>query len=93
MEIADDAPTRYILEIDLMMKSTMINQIVKYTNVTLDESSTNYSRGKQDCPNTTVNELMRFFRILYRLGVKKANHLNTEEMWLQDGTAPPFPEL
>lgn len=33
---------------------------------------------------------MAFFGVLYMLGIKKANHLNTKEMWATDGTAPEY---
>ncbi|CAH1991511.1 unnamed protein product [Acanthoscelides obtectus] len=34
--------------------------------------------------------MLAFTGILYMAGVKKAQHLNTEEMWKTDGTAPDF---
>lgn len=66
-----------------------VSQIVKYTNNHLNEIRQSYSR-ERDCLPTDFDEIMAFFGVLYMLGVKKANHANTNEMWATDGTAPDF---
>ncbi|KAG5878109.1 hypothetical protein JTB14_017976 [Gonioctena quinquepunctata] len=43
-----------------------------------------------DCPPTDVDEIYAFLGLLYMAGVKKAQHLNTSEMWITDGTAPEY---
>ncbi|KAG8295055.1 hypothetical protein J6590_089134 [Homalodisca vitripennis] len=62
----------------LFFPDQMIQNIVNFTNDELDDISSNYARDKQDCPNTNVDELLSFFGVLYMLGVKKGNHLNTK---------------
>lgn len=49
-----------------------------------------YSHRKNDCPPTDFEELMAFFGELYMLGMEKANHANSNEMWVTDGTSPEF---
>lgn len=50
----------------------------------------NYTRGERDCPPTNFEEILAFFGLLYLAGVKKAQHLNTDELWSTDCTAPEF---
>lgn len=52
--------------------------------------TTSYKNGEKDCPKTNFDELLAFFGVLCMLGVKKANHTNTLEMWQTNGTAPEF---
>lgn len=74
----------------LFITDSIIDRIVQATNDQLREMSNNYSRGERDCNLTDVDEMFAFIGVLYMLGVKKANHLNTSEMWMTDGTAPDF---
>lgn len=66
----------------------MIEKILKFTNQKLQRMQQNYSRGERDCPLTSKEEIMAFFGLLYLIGIKKGNHLNTDELWCTDGTAP-----
>lgn len=68
----------------------MIQQIVNFTNVELRKMSQSYSRGQRDCPQTNFEEMTAFFGVLYMLGIKKANHAHTSEMWATDGTSPEY---
>lgn len=42
----------------------------------------------RDCKSTDLIEMKAYITILYMAGLKKMNHLNLKEMWLNDGTAP-----
>lgn len=72
----------------LFFPDTTTSDLVYYTNQRLDKLRANYSRGNRDCPPTDFEELSAFLGLLYLLGTKKAQHLNTDEMWRSDGTAP-----
>lgn len=71
----------------LFFPLSLIVDLVKYTNVYLQKMRQKYSR-ERDCPDTTPEELSALFGLLYMAGIKKANHLNTQELWANDGTAP-----
>lgn len=68
----------------------IIQKLVEYTNQELEKMSHSYSRGLRDCPLTDFEELTAFFGVLYLLGIKKANHAHTSEMWATDGTAADY---
>uniref|UniRef100_A0A1B6J326 PiggyBac transposable element-derived protein domain-containing protein n=1 Tax=Homalodisca liturata TaxID=320908 RepID=A0A1B6J326_9HEMI len=74
----------------LFFPDTLIDEIVRCTNEQLLVMSQKYTRGEKDCPQTDFCELHAFFGILYLAGVKKGNHLNIDELWANDGTAPDF---
>lgn len=67
----------------LFFPDSVIDQIVEYTNQELDRMATCYSRNARECPRT---ELSAFFGVLYLARVKKAQHLNTDQLWATDGT-------
>lgn len=67
----------------------LIEALVTHTNAQLNSLRANYSR-ERDCLPTNYNEMLGLIGILYLLGVKKASHLNTAEIWKTDGTAPEF---
>lgn len=73
---------------NVFITDNIIDIITSCTNQQLDVMRTNYSRGHRDCPPTDRNEILAFFGLLYLIGMKKGNHLNTEELWATDGTAP-----
>uniref|UniRef100_A0A1B6LLL4 PiggyBac transposable element-derived protein domain-containing protein n=1 Tax=Graphocephala atropunctata TaxID=36148 RepID=A0A1B6LLL4_9HEMI len=65
----------------------MLSEIVRFTNQQLGVMRQNYARDR-DCLDTDIIEIKAFFGLMYLIGVKKGNHLNTEELWATDGTAP-----
>lgn len=67
----------------------MIEYIVSCTNKKLDLLRTSYKQQK-DCLPTDFIELSAFIGILYMAGIKKGNHLNTKELWANDGRAPDY---
>ncbi|KAJ8929733.1 hypothetical protein NQ314_017548 [Rhamnusium bicolor] len=73
----------------LFISDEMIKDIVKYTNQRLDLMRSSYQRPR-DCPQTDYEEILAFIGLLYMAGVKRGQHLNTEELWKSDGTAPDF---
>lgn len=74
----------------IFFSDVTLNNIVTFTNDKLSEMALSYKHKEKDCPQTDIDELLAFFGVLYMLGVKKANHLNTAEMWQTNGTAPEF---
>lgn len=68
----------------------LIDEIVRCTNQHLEIMSRAYSRGVRDIPQTDNLEMKAFFGVLYMAGVKKGNHINLDELWKDDGTAPDF---
>lgn len=67
----------------------VLGSIVKYTNQKLDQMRLSYARPR-DCLATDLEEMMAFVGLLYLAGIKKGQHLNTHELWAQDGTAPDY---
>uniref|UniRef100_A0A2S2QPD4 PiggyBac transposable element-derived protein domain-containing protein n=1 Tax=Sipha flava TaxID=143950 RepID=A0A2S2QPD4_9HEMI len=74
----------------IFFPDNIIIYIVECTNQQLNLIRSNYTRGERDCPPTNFEEILAFFGLLYLAGVKKAQHLNTDELWSTDGTAPEF---
>lgn len=68
----------------------IIIYVVDCTNQQLNLIRPSYAREERDCPPTNFEEMLAFFGLLYLAGVKKAQHLNTDELWSTDGTAPEF---
>uniref|UniRef100_A0A1B6M803 PiggyBac transposable element-derived protein domain-containing protein n=1 Tax=Graphocephala atropunctata TaxID=36148 RepID=A0A1B6M803_9HEMI len=68
----------------------VIDNIVLYTNQKLLLMSHAYTRGIRDIPQTDAIEMKAFIGTLYMAGVKKANHLNIDELWSNDSTCPEF---
>ncbi|XP_043462873.1 piggyBac transposable element-derived protein 4-like [Leptopilina heterotoma] len=73
----------------LFFTDSMIKKIVEYTNIRLDKIKRNYKR-ERDVRPTSVIEIRAVFGLLYLIGTKKSNHLNLEELWTTDGTAPDY---
>lgn len=71
----------------IFFPDAMLSDIVRFTNQQLQEMRQHYER-ERDCIDTDIVEIQAFFGLLYLIGVKKANHLNTDELWTTDGTAP-----
>ncbi|XP_046674842.1 uncharacterized protein LOC124363627 [Homalodisca vitripennis] len=72
----------------VFITDNIIDKIIVGTNQKLDVMRRNYSRGEKDCPPTNRDEILAFFGLLYLIGMKKGNHLSTDELWATDGTAP-----
>lgn len=73
----------------LFFPDSLIAEIVTYTNQKLDTIRQCYKRPR-DCLSTDFEEISAFIGLLYMAGIKKAQHLNTDELWSKDGTAPDF---
>ncbi|XP_067630578.1 piggyBac transposable element-derived protein 4-like [Eurosta solidaginis] len=71
----------------LFLSNTLIEKIVTYTNIYIEKIRGTYARDR-DCKSTDAVEINEFIGILYMAGLKKMNHLNLKEMWLQDSTVP-----
>lgn len=71
----------------LFFPDSLLLDIVNYTNVHLEKMRQKYTR-ERDCPNTAPEEISALFGLLYMAGVKKASHLNVQELWANDGTTP-----
>lgn len=71
----------------IFFPDAMLSDIVRFTNQQLQEMRQHYER-ERDCIDTDIVEIQAFFGLLYLIGVKKANHLNTDELSTTDGTAP-----
>lgn len=72
---------------ELFMTPAIIEYIVGYTNIYLDNLRKNYDR-KRDCRPTNATALYAFFRPLYMARVKKNQYLSAKELWYTDGSAP-----
>lgn len=63
----------------------MLENIVSYTNIKIQSLSENFSRDR-DAKPTNIPEIKALFGLLYLAGVRRANHLNTQDLWKVDGT-------
>lgn len=74
---------------NIFFPMNILQSIVTFTNQKLDEMRVAYGRPR-DCLPTNLEEVMAFLGLLYLAGVKKGQHLNTNELWTADGTAPDY---
>ncbi|XP_031337226.1 uncharacterized protein LOC116166413 [Photinus pyralis] len=72
---------------ELFFPLQTVEHVVNCTNIYLDKLRPNYQR-ERDCRRTDTTEIYALFGLLYLAGVKKAQYLNTKELWTDDGTAP-----
>lgn len=63
----------------------ILQKIVDYTNLYINDIKDNFSR-ERDAKPTTLEELNALLGLLYYAGVLKSSHLHTEELWATDGT-------
>ena len=68
-----------------MFDSSMIEEIVKYTNMYIMRKTPLYTR-ERDCKLTSFTELLALIGALILIGIKHANHANVLELWNKDGT-------
>lgn len=73
----------------LFFPNQIVEHIVNCTNQQLTHIRINYER-ERDCLPTDFEEMNAFLGLLYLAGVKRAQHLNTLELWSSDGTAPEY---
>ena len=71
----------------LFFPDSVIQQIVDCTNDYLRLKRENFSR-ERDCKDTDFHEINALIGLLYLAGVKKSQHINIDELWSTDGTAP-----
>lgn len=69
----------------LFFPDSMLQKIVKYTNIKINQVRPNYSR-ERDAKETDIVELKAFFGLLYLAGVNRSNHQNLLDLWRTDGT-------
>lgn len=72
---------------ELYFPQNMVEHIVTCTNIYLAKLRPKYQR-ERDCRDTNPTEIYALIGLLYMLGLKKAQYLNTKELWADDGTAP-----
>lgn len=86
--IARDAKS--ILECwKLFFTDSIIDDIVKYTNIYLNKIRSNYTQ-KYNVRETSKTEINALFGLLYLAGVLRSNHLNLDDLWSNDGLAPEY---
>lgn len=73
----------------LFFPDEIIEHITYCTNKQLEIMRASYKEEKH-CLPTDFTEMNAFLGLLYMAGVKKAQHLNTAELWSTDGTAPEY---
>jgi len=64
----------------------MVDEIVKYTNMYINDKITTYNSRDRDCKDISRSELLAYFGLLYLIGIKKGHHKNVLELWANDGT-------
>ncbi|KAJ8935475.1 hypothetical protein NQ318_009600 [Aromia moschata] len=62
----------------------ILNNIVNFTNIKIQKETEKFSRNRDIYP-TNLDEIRALIG-LYLYGVRKPNHLNTEDLWRTDGT-------
>jgi len=73
----------------LYFPNSDIDNIVKCTNIYLDKLRQNYS-NQSNLRETSNIEINALFGLLYLAGVLRSNHLNIDDLWSDDGLAPPY---
>lgn len=73
----------------LYFPNSDIDNIVKCTNIYLDKLRQNYS-NQSNLRETSNIEINALFGLLYLAGVIRSNHLNLDDLWSDDGLAPPY---
>ena len=68
-----------------MFDSSMVVEIVKYTNMHIGRTTLLYVRDR-DCKLTSITEILALIGALFLIGVKRTNHANVLELWNRDGT-------
>ncbi|GBP81135.1 PiggyBac transposable element-derived protein 4 [Eumeta japonica] len=71
----------------LFITESMLGDIVLFTNMYIRAHKQNFSR-ERDAKETNIIEVKALIGLLLMAGLKKMNHLNIQEMWGNDGTAP-----
>ena len=71
----------------LYFPDEILNEIVNHTNSRLDQMRSKYNR-ERDVLATSLDEIKSLYGLLYIAGVLKSSHLNVEDLWATDGTAP-----
>lgn len=71
----------------LFFPDYIIELIVQCTNNCLRLKREHFAR-ERDCKDTNFDEINALLGLLYLAGIKKSHHVNIEELWTNDGTAP-----
>ncbi|XP_069685978.1 piggyBac transposable element-derived protein 4-like [Periplaneta americana] len=70
---------------DCFIDQTIINVIVRCTNIYIEKVKRNYGRDR-DCKLTNDVEIRALLGILYLAGALKSGRLNVRELWDKNGT-------
>ncbi|XP_069704477.1 piggyBac transposable element-derived protein 4-like [Periplaneta americana] len=70
---------------DCFIDKTIINVIVRCTNIYIEKVKRNYGRDR-DCKLTNDVEIRALLGILYLAGALKSGRLNVRELWDKNGT-------
>ncbi|XP_050509192.1 uncharacterized protein LOC126886348 [Diabrotica virgifera virgifera] len=68
-----------------MFDEEMLNQVVICTNIKIETVTNDYTR-QRDAKPTDIAEIKALIGLLYLAGIRKANHMNLEDLWRTDGT-------
>ncbi|KAJ8878721.1 hypothetical protein PR048_019307 [Dryococelus australis] len=71
----------------MFFPANIVEEIVDYTNKYLTKMRQRVSRPR-DCLNTTLKKMYAFLHLMYIAGLKKAQHLNLQELWVDDWIDP-----
>ncbi|KAL4104514.1 hypothetical protein QTP88_019809 [Uroleucon formosanum] len=74
---------------NLLFSNSIINDIVKYTNIYLDKIRSKYTQQHM-VRETSKSEMNALFGLLYLAGVLRSNHLNLDDLWSNDGLSPEY---
>ncbi|KAJ8929663.1 hypothetical protein NQ314_017623 [Rhamnusium bicolor] len=70
---------------NILFSDEILNTIVTCTNQKIEVVSEKFVRDR-DHKTTDVLEIKALFGLLYLASIRRANHLNTEDLWKTDGT-------
>ncbi|XP_050065449.1 piggyBac transposable element-derived protein 4-like [Aphis gossypii] len=74
---------------NLFFSNSIIDDIVKYTNIYLDKIRSKYTQQHM-VRETSKSEMNALFGLLYLAGVLRSNHLNLDDLWSNDGLSPEY---
>lgn len=79
--------TSEISAFEKLINANMVERVVNYTNMYIESKRVDieYSR-ERDSKHTTKSEIMALLGLLIIIGTKKANHVNVQELWANDGS-------
>lgn len=73
----------------IFFTNEMIDKIVANTNRFLERIRPNFTR-ERDCLNTTSEEMLAFFGLLYYAGLLKSSKVDLSDLWKKSMLSPPI---